>query len=660
MKRRLFFLLLFLILSPFLVFSQGKKELTIEDIVGIRTIGNLSFSPDGKNAVFVLNQVDIEKNRYNPDLYLIRLDGNRVIRLTTSEKRDNSPKWSPAGRLIAFLSNRAGKKNQIFLIRYDGGEAWQLTEEKEGVLAYDWLSENEIVYTTKERLPEQEQKRREEEKKKGFDALVVDKDKRKIEFFVIDVSSAKKRKIASGDYGVDELVASPKGTLIAYTSNYTGDRDDYLNYDIFLLDVETGKTTRLTDFASYERYPRFSPDGKMIAYLAPLDPTFSSSVQDICLIPISGGKAERLTASFDRTISRFRFAADGKNIYFEAPSGTESHIFRISAAGGKVERITKRKVNDYGFDIDREGKRLILIRESEKMFPEVFLLPADGNGEEVKLTAVNLDPSERRIAEQGVISWRSFDGLKIEGVLAKPVDLRSGERYPLIVIVHGGPHGRARNTLRDRGMQIFAAAGYAVLAPNFRGSSGYGNEFGTINRGDLGGGDFRDIMAGVDELIKMGLVDPERLGIMGGSYGGYMTNRAITKTNRFKAAVSMYGIFSFITDFSNSNIPTFEKEYLGYYYWENLEPYLLRSPFYYVKNIQTPVLIIHGDADANTFISNSLEMYTALKKLKKRYEFVRYPREGHGISREPAHRIDVFKRALSWFDRYLKEGKKEN
>ncbi|MCD6451938.1 MAG: S9 family peptidase [Acidobacteria bacterium] len=662
MKRRFLFsfLLVSVVFFSLSGLSEEKKTITIEEMVGVKTISSLAFSPEGESAVFVLNRVNFAKNHYNPDLYLIRFKKNEIIRLTTSEKRDSSPKWSPEGGLIAFLSNRVGKKNQIFLIRDDGGEAWQLTKEKEGVISFSWLSGDTIVYTTREPLPKKERERREKEKKKGFDARVVGKDKRKILFFSIDVKSGKKRKITTADYGVGEIVASPKGDLVAYTTNYTGDRDDYLNYDIFLLDVKTGKARKLTGFPGPERMPRFSPDGRFIAYLAPVDPTFAASIERIYIIPVVGGKARPLTSSFDRTISRFRWSADGKFIYFEAPLGTETHIFRVPAPGGKVERITRGKANYYGFDIDRMAKRMLLVREDEKSLPEVFLLPLSGKGAERKITALNLDLSKRKIGKQGVISWRSSDGLKIEGVLVKPVDYKPGVRYPLIVIVHGGPHGRVRNVFRDRGMQIFAASGYAVLAPNFRGSSGYGNRFGTINRGDLGGGDFRDIMAGVDKVIELGIADPDRLGIMGGSYGGYMTNWAITQTKRFKAAVSMYGIFNFITDFSNSNIPTFEKEYLGYYYWEKLDPYLRRSPFYYVRNIETPVLILHGDADANTFISNSLEMYTALKKLKKRFEFVRYPREGHGISREPAHRIDVLRRALSWFDNYLEREKVGN
>ena len=302
-------------------------------------------------------------------------------------------------------------------------------------------------------------------------------------------------------------------------------------------------------------------------------------------------------------------------------------------------------------DIAVSDKVLAFLVEDKTSAPDVYVLK---NGELKKLTDLNPQLKNFTFGEQTVIRWKSFDGWVIEGVLVKPVNFEQGKRYPMLVAVHGGPYGRIQDILRQYyNLQVWANEGYLVFAPNFRGSSGYSNKFGIANFKDLGGGDFKDIMAGIDYIVKeLKIADENKIGIFGGSYGGYMTNWAITQTDRFKAAVSMFGIFNLITDYSNSYLPSWEPDYLGDYYWNNLKIYLERSPFYYVKNIKTPVLIMHGDEDPNTFISNSKEMYQALKHLGKTVEFVRYPREGHGF-REPNHRIDEFYRCLAWFNKYL-------
>jgi dienelactone hydrolase len=313
------------------------------------------------------------------------------------------------------------------------------------------------------------------------------------------------------------------------------------------------------------------------------------------------------------------------------------------------------------------------VLEDDTTPPELYALGQ--NGERRALTELNKSFTEQyELPRQEVIRWRS-DDYEIEGILVYPPEgvesrkskVENGEqsdsrltthdsRLPLIVQVHGGPKGRVVNTLRSYNMHpVWAAEGYLVLKPNFRGSEGYGSVFAVANRRDLGGGDFRDIMAGVDELIRRGLADPKRMGIMGGSYGGYMTNWAVSQTDRFAAAVSMFGIFSLVTDYSNSEISRWDRDYLGGYYWEDPEIYRRCSPATYLERINTPVLILHGESDGNTFLSNSKEMYRALRERGATVQFVRYPREGHGL-REPNHKLDEMRRCLGWFDLYLKNG----
>jgi acetyl esterase/lipase len=270
----------------------------------------------------------------------------------------------------------------------------------------------------------------------------------------------------------------------------------------------------------------------------------------------------------------------------------------------------------------------------------------------LRITDLNPDWRETGLCPQRSYRW-TCDGGEVEGLLVLPSDAPEGRPSPLVVYVHGGPHSVVQNTLKHGAcLQWLARMGYAVLAPNYRGSAGYGAAFSVANRKDLGGGDYRDILAGVDSLVADGIADPERLAIMGGSYGGYMTNWAISQTDRFRAAVSMFGIFNWITDFSNSEVSNFEPDYFGGYYWEDPTLYVERSPFRHVQNIRTPVLIMHGESDSNTFISNSREMHQALRALGRTVRFIRYPREEHGFM-EPRHRADMHYRIARWLEAHL-------
>jgi len=507
-----------------------------------------------------------------------------------------------------------------------------------------------ILYLTQETLPKPEKEKKERDKKLKFDPTVVDKEKYRKEFYIVDVKTKKERKIFTGDYGIEQFDVSPDGKFVVYNTNYTGDIDDSKKFDLWLLEVETGKSKQLTKRPGGERQPKWSPDGKYIAFVADLDPKFTYSQEELFIADPQTGEIKNLTEKFDVGIVSYEFSkSEPGKIYARTASGVYTHIYTISINDGTIKEFLGGE-RVFG-DIAVSDKVLAFLVEDKTSAPDVYVLK---NGELKKLTDLNPQLKNFTFGEQTVIRWKSFDGWVIEGVLVKPVNFEKGKRYPMLVAVHGGPYGRIQDILRQYyNLQVWANEGYLVFAPNFRGSSGYSNKFGIANFKDLGGGDFKDIMAGIDYIVKeLKIADENKIGIFGGSYGGYMTNWAITQTDRFKAAVSMFGIFNLITDYSNSYLPSWEPDYLGDYYWNNLKIYLERSPFYYVKNIKTPVLIMHGDEDPNTFISNSKEMYQALKHLGKTVEFVRYPREGHGF-REPNHRIDEFYRCLAWFNKYL-------
>ncbi len=656
-KGILFFLVIVFSLLCFTFAQTQQKKFTIRDMLSINVVSQMDISPDGKSVVFVLSKADFEESKYRTDLYLASVESGEVKQLTFSNEDERNPKFSPDGKFIAFISNRKSDpqeketKNQIWLLPVDGGEAFKLTNAPEGVISFQWMPDGKnVLYLTQETLPKPEKEKKERDKKLKFDPTVVDKEKYRKEFYIVDVKTKKERKIFTGDYGIEQFDVSPDGKFVVYNTNYTGDIDDSKKFDLWLLEVETGKSKQLTKRPGGERQPKWSPDGKYIAFVADLDPKFTYSQEELFIADPQTGEIKNLTEKFDVGIVSYEFSkSEPGKIYARTASGVYTHIYTISINDGTIkEFLGGERVFS---DIAVSDKVLAFLVEDKTSAPDVYVLK---DGELKKLTDLNPQLKNFTFGEQTVIRWKSFDGWVIEGVLVKPVNFEQSKRYPMLVAVHGGPYGRIQNILRQYyNLQVWANEGYLVFAPNFRGSSGYSNKFGIANFKDLGGGDFKDIMAGIDYIVKeLKIADENKIGIFGGSYGGYMTNWAITQTDRFKAAVSMFGIFNLITDYSNSYLPSWEPDYLGDYYWNNLKIYLERSPFYYVKNIKTPVLIMHGDEDPNTFISNSKEMYQALKHLGKTVEFVRYPREEHGF-REPNHRIDEFYRCLAWFNKYL-------
>ena len=653
MKKALPILLLAICLIATILWGEDEKKLTIEDVLSFQVPRSIAISPDGSKVAFIIREPDFKESIFRSHIWLTDISRGTTKQFTYSQKSERSPQWSPDGSYLAFISTREGKP-QIFLIPVDGGEGIRLTEAEGGVMNFRWMPDGkEIIYLTKEQPPEEKKKEKEKKKKEKFDAYVVGEEKYRNQLWKVNIESKKAVKVFDGDYGLSQFEVSPDGKRVAYVTNYTGDPNDGKRMDIWILNLENGKADQLTNFPGAESGVSWSPDGKWLCYQKGIDPEFGPSERDLYLIPAYGGKPKNLTTALNLSVGRYKWFPEGERLIFSCPKGVYNHLFTLSLKKEKATPLTEGERFYSQFDLSRDAKRLVYLLEDSRSLPQLWTATPD-NKDPKQITELNKRFQELQLASQEVIRWKSTDGWTIEGILVKPLDYKEGQRYPLIVIVHGGPAGRIVNTLTgSRSAQLFAAQGYAVFLPNFRGSSGYDNKFVTSNIKDIGGGDYQDIMSGVDYLTERGIADPDRLGVMGGSYGGYMTNWIISQTDRFKAAVSMYGIFSLITDFSNSNIPYWEKQYLGDYYWEKIDLYLQRSAFSYVRNIRTPVLIMHGDQDANTFISNSQELYTALKLLKATYEFVRYPREGHGISREPNHIRDLFQRQLRWFNKYI-------
>lgn len=633
--------------------------------------GAVQVAPDGRRIAYGVSETDWDDNSVIQHLYVTTTDEGAVPRqVTRGADSESNPRWSPDGNWLAFVAARdepadpddydddEDAKDQVYLLPMDGGggEPEKLTSAPEGVGAYEWLPDSTgIVYLAREPRPKPLQTAHLDKQDRKDDAVVERLERFRSQIWRIDRDDKKAGLVHGGDFGIGEIAISPDGRLAAFTTNYTGEVNDYHKADIWTVDLREGATRQLTDGPGGKFHPVWSPDSQRVLFVQPFDSALSYSQANLYAVSVSDLHIVNLTENFPHDLVGWRGVwhnAAGQ-LFVSVSLGTTTAIYR--SADAAFEPIIESDEHIHNFHVAPDGG-IAFVASGTADVPELLWLAA-GATEPIVLTDLNQAWAEKyALAPTELVSWTSNDGLNIEGLLTYPLDYQEGCSYPLVLALHGGPHGRSLQALSPFTVaQVYAAYGYAVLSPNYRGSDGYGNEFGTANQNDLGGGDYRDVLAGVDWAIAEGIADPEKLAVIGSSYGGFLTNWIIGHTNRFKAAVSEFGIFSLVTDFSNSQAPRWETEYLNGYPWDCEEAYAAQSPATYVKNINTPVLILHGESDGNTFIANSQEMYTALRLQDKTVQYAHYPREGHGFS-EPEHRLDEMRRCLAWFDKYLRAG----
>ena len=672
-----------------------KSRLTPRTLLEVKRLSEPQMHPDGERIAFVVTESDFEESLNVSHIWMTEwpIDDEEeepedeaesgdegappppdspedlTRQLTFSRDGEDYPKWSPDGRYLAFLSARPDPTKaeddedddpvvQIWVLPENGGEACCVTDTKEGILDYAWCADSaSVVYLTPEPRPRPlESVRKDERDRRKVDPIVEHEERLRRQLWQIEVDNGKPKLLHTADYGVSEFALSPDDSRLVYVTNRTGDANDYHVGDLVLITLPDGAVRDLPARPGDKTHLRWSPNGSSLAFLAWLDPALSYSRQ--CLYALNLSDAHAVPAydlltdpAFDCDLTCFEWCLEDGAIYALAAVGTGSEIVRVETTTARISADNATVMED--LSIDPDGGSLVFVGESATAFPEIFA--QDMEGRLHQLTRLNSDIGARHILpRQEVVAWDSPDGTRIEGVLTFPNDYTAGARVPLIVDIHGGPKGRAMHRLRSYSFPpVWAAEGYAVLRPNFRGSEGYGNAFAIANRRDLGGGDFADIMAGVDWCVAQGIADPARLGVMGGSYGGYMTNWAIGHTDRFRAAISMFGIFHLQTDYSNSELSRWDNDYLGNFPWLDAEIYKRLSPGTYLENINTPTLIIHGDDDTNTVLANSREMYQALRHRGVTVQFVHYPREGHGLN-EPNHRLDEMRRCLAWMDKYVR------
>jgi dipeptidyl aminopeptidase/acylaminoacyl peptidase len=474
--------------------------------------------------------------------------------------------------------------------------------------------------------------------------------------YVIDIDGSGPRQVTEGIYDEHSLTWSPDGSKIAFVSNRTADPDDNHNNDIWTVELSTGRISAVTQTPGTEFSPAWSPDGRYLAYRAGVRPVNTKDSQaenaQIYIVPAAGGDPINLTGKLDRRVRNYRWSLESDYIYFTANNLGATHLFRVSVQAGEIEQLVDGDVSVGGFALSPEDGMVIYQLSSQTDPGELWSMTSAGRNPR-QLTRYQDEFKNNVVMSVPEVFWfESFDGTMVQGWLMKPNPFVEGRKYPLIQTIHGGPHGAYGFSI-SASNQAFAEGGFGVLYVNPRGSTGYGQKFadGTIN--NWGGGDYQDLMTGLDYVVEHNdWIDEERLGVMGGSYGGYMTNWVITQTDRFKAAIAMASVSNLISFYGNSLYQLLiETEFPGEL-WDNYDLLWHWSPMKHVANVVTPTLFLHGEKDHDVPITQAEEMFIALKKLGVETVFVRYPGEGHGFRRSE-HWQDASRRISDWFDQYL-------
>jgi len=625
-----------------------------------RAVGAPRVSPDGKRVVYTVNDavMGADKSEFVTQIWLATSDGKENRQITFADKSSTNPKWSPDGSSIAFTSTRKDNKSNLYLLRLNGGEAEPLTDVKTAVSNFEWSPDGKwIAFTMTDAKTEEEEKN---DKAKN-DFRWVDENLKMARLYVIPIEKdangkREPRKLTTENYHVGGFDWAPDSTRVVFNHVRTPIANDWTTSDVSIVEVTSGKATVFANTPAAEDSAQFSPDGKWIAMTVSDNPPRWAQSGLIQIYSVAGGQPKALSASYDGQPNVIGWSADGKRLYFSEAKGTGTQVYSIDVAANRIEEIKATPAVYSALDLNRSGTMFGFVRQTSDTPAEAFVAPVLTFAA-VQISRANADAKLPPTGKTEVITWKSTDGKEIEGLLTYPAGYQAGQKVPLILTIHGGPAGVFQHTfLGGRGvypLATFASKGYAILRPNPRGSSGYGTEFRRANVKDWGGMDYQDLMTGVDKVIAMGVADPERLGVMGWSYGGFMTSWIVTQTHRFKAASAGAPVTNLMSFNGTADIPAFVPDYFGGQFWDVMDIYQKHSAMFNVKGVKTPTMIQHGEADVRVPISQGYEFYNALKAQGVPTRMLVLPRQPHGPN-EPKMQLSAMQANLEWFEKYLR------
>jgi dipeptidyl aminopeptidase/acylaminoacyl peptidase len=597
--------------------------------------------------------MDDEKSEYLSQIWLTNVDSKENVQYTFNLKSSSSPKFSPDGKNLAFLSSRSGR-NQIWIISTSGGEARRLTEEEKGIRSIKWSPNGrKISFLKNDDDTEEEIK----SKKNKTDVILVDKNFKYSHIYSYNLFEDTVTQITKGDFSVNSFDYSPNGKKIVFShQNDTNINTGFVNSDISVIESDGSSLLNLIKRPGIDSNPIFSGDGNRFAFISSGGKQESIGLRDTYIFNLKNNNIKKLDNTPNRDSNIISWSSDNKNLIISESVKTTSQLILLPVNGdnyiswsgekykeGVISSVVKSKKSD----------NLVLCYEKLNSPVEVFLTGTN-NLSFSKLSDIN-NYNYPELSRTEIISWKSFDGRIIEGILTYPKNYKKGSKYPIILQIHGGPAGVFSERFNGRPgiymTEYFSEKGYVTIKPNPRGSTGYGKEFRYANYKDWGYGDYEDVVSGVDKVIDMGIGDPDRQFVMGWSYGGYLTSFVVTKTNRFKAASMGAGLPNLISMVTTTDIQDYLVAHMGSEFWDDYETYEKHSAIYQIKNTTTPTQIIHGANDLRVPFTQGQEFYRALDRLGVDTEMVVYPRTPHG-PREPKFLMDVSERILIWFEKY--------
>ena len=658
-RLRLLFVLSCGLLGAALAFGQQKRPMTIVELIDVPSLGSPRLSPDGAQILFTRTDTDWKKNGRTTHIHRIDADGSGAVQLTNGEDGESSPRWSPDGARVAFLAKRGEDEHtQIYVMRNRGGEASPLTEHDSSVGSFQFSPDGSYIFFVAADPKSAEEKKKD---KLQDDVFAFDEDYKQRHLFRVAADGdgpQKAERLTEGDFSVIGFRLSDDGMRIAHHRSVSPLVDNRDEGEVWLMDADGGNAMQLTDNTVSEFGAQLSPDGAHVMFLSDSSADFETYFNDnIFVLPAAGGAHRVLYEDMPHEVNGARWAPDG-SIYFTANTGVRTELFHGTLDDDAPKALTAGDHSLTGWNFSAAAGKHVFGISNRENNGDLHLLPADG-GDPMKVTSVFDYLAETfELPVQEAIRWKGDDGAEVEGLLYYPLDYQEGQRYPVVVQTHGGPAASDKFGFGrwSSYVQVLTARGWAVFKPNYRGSTGYGDE---VLR-DMVGHYYRqshlDVMTGVDHLIELGIVDGDRMAKMGWSGGGHMTNKIITHTDRFKAAASGAGAVNWISMYGTSDVRIYRTPWFGGTPWQEDAPidlYWGHSPLKDIYKVTTPTIVLVGENDVRVPPEQSVELYRALKSNGVDTHLYIAPREPHGW-RELRHELFKVNVEIDWFERHVR------